>query len=65
MIRRVINLPDFYSHRCAEIALANAPLTFSLTNSLDILPSSLPYLNFILNLRFFLLHPSESNLYQP
>lgn len=53
MICKIINLSDFYSHHCAEIALANAPLTFSLTNSLDILPSSLPYLNFILNLQFF------------
>lgn len=58
MICRIINLSDFYSHHAAEIALANAPMTFSLTNSLDILPSTLPYLNFILNLPFFSLHPS-------
>lgn len=53
MICKIINLSDFYSHHSAEIALVNTPMTFSLTNSLGILPSSLPYLNFIWNLQFF------------
>lgn len=57
MICRIINLSDLYSRHSTEAALANAPLTFSLTNLLDTLPVSLPYLNFTYEI-FFLLHPS-------
>ena len=53
MICRTINLPDLSSHHSTETALANTPLSFSPTNSLDSLPSFLPYLNVILQVKFF------------